>query len=219
MKKKDFEWTKNIEIPLTCVYNKELFPNKRSKIDTIDEYLEKWVNDYINDFNNRIVIRVGKEMKTKVDPVLINTFNKFLNQTKIPTQKAVESHRFGMQIENLIGDLVEQYIDSKSDITHWSYCWGKCVKSVDFCDESNFLLQVKNRSNTENSSSDKVREGTTIVKWFRISANTNKTYWDDLNQKIGKSDLFSEVEFQKYADSMFDKNPKLIYLKSYNNIL
>src|SRR6059058_3167229 len=61
---------------------------------------------------------------------------------------------------------------SESYYAGWIWCSGTSVKAVDFIhyDEKNNewnLLQVKNRDNTENSSSSKIRDNTTIKKWFR----------------------------------------------------
>jgi len=54
----------------------------------------------------------------------------------------------------------------------WHCAWGETIRSVDFCSEDGQLLQIKNRSNSENSSSSRVREGTNIIKWFRVNALT-----------------------------------------------
>ena len=49
------------------------------------------------------------------------------------------------------------------------------------------FFQFKNRSNTENSSSSTVRQGTTIQEWHRIHAQTGATHWNDLNQIANSS--------------------------------
>ena len=79
-------------------------------------------------------------------------------------------HRDSMAAENFIGNLLESYLDRKLSNYGWVWCCGEMVKSVYFINpESNgfTLLQVKNRDNSENSSSKSIRDGTTILHWFR----------------------------------------------------
>src|SRR6202453_1801536 len=69
---------------------------------------------------------------------------------------------------------------SESYYAGWIWCSGTSVKAVDFIhyDEKNNewnLLQVKNRDNTENSSSSKIRDNTTIKKWFRTYSQRDTT--------------------------------------------
>jgi transcriptional regulator with XRE-family HTH domain len=65
----------------------------------------------------------------------------------------------------------EEYLAEKLLPYGWYCCWGETMKSVDFCTQNGDLLQVKNRSNSENSSSNKIRQGTAIIKWHRINAS------------------------------------------------
>jgi hypothetical protein len=89
------------------------------------------------------------------------------------------------------------------------------MDKVDFCTKQGDLLQVKNRSNSENSSSSSVRKGTTIRKWHRVNASNGVYYWKELNQLIGCSEL-SEEEFSKFVRKTIIKNPTALYLENSN---
>ncbi|HCD9038648.1 TPA: SinI family restriction endonuclease, partial [Enterococcus faecium] len=56
----------------------------------------------------------------------------------------------------------------------WIWCAGSVYRAVDFCylGTSPILLQVKNKYNTESSSSSAIRVGTTIRKWNRLNKST-----------------------------------------------
>ena len=58
------------------------------------------------------------------------------------------------------------------------------------------LLQIKNRSNSENSSSAAIRIGTDIQKWYRIKAESGHTNWDKLQKDTGV--VLSEDDFYAF---------------------
>jgi hypothetical protein len=78
-----------------------------------------------------------------------------------------------MGAENLVGDLLERYLASVLEPHGWIWCSGAMVKAVDFILPPSTsggawrMLQVKNRDNSENSSSSAIRAGTEIEKWHR----------------------------------------------------
>jgi hypothetical protein len=94
---------------------------------------------------------------------------------------------------------------------------SQTIKAVDLCSKDGKLYQIKNRSNSENSSSSAIRDGTNIKKWFRIDARTGRTYWDDLSKIIGIQPLFSEEEFGEFCKNLVIKNPAALYVE--NNLL
>ena len=98
-----------------------------------------------------------------------------------------KQHQYAMAAEDVVGALLEEYISSKAIKYNLIKCHGDTVKKTDFIKrEENgwFLLQVKNRDNSENSSSASVRgflnkeQGVVIEKWFRTFALTGKTNWE-----------------------------------------
>jgi hypothetical protein len=91
---------------------------------------------------------------------------------------AIEYHRLAMGAENAIGHMLEHYIDSVASKHGWVWCSGNVVKKIDFIKPEphgsrkfEYLLQVKNRYNSENSSSKAIRDGTPIEKWCRTKSN------------------------------------------------
>jgi hypothetical protein len=113
-----------------------------------------------------------------------------------------EMHRKAMAAENILGDFLERYIHSKTSKHGWVWCSGSVVKSTDFLRTANGrtkLLQIKNADNSENSSSQTVRTGTAITKWFRRYARKDDTYdWGKLPGVMGVAETFSESEFRQF---------------------
>jgi hypothetical protein len=101
----------------------------------------------------------------------------------IDTERIEREHQLAMSAENCIGALLERYLDSVLRPKGWHWCCGNHVKAVDFVYNKNgtwLMLQIKNRDNSENSSSSSVRTGTTIEKWFRSKSRTGGTNWSSL---------------------------------------
>lgn len=90
-------------------------------------------------------------------------------------------HQRAMCAENCVGALLERYLDSVLRAHGWHWCCGDFVRAVDFLRPLPAggweLLQVKNRDNSENSSSSAIRQGTPILKWFRTYSRTGATNW------------------------------------------
>lgn len=120
-----------------------------------------------------------------------------------------------MAAENILGLILEEYLAKQLAEAGWYCAWGNTVKSVDFVNANRYLLQIKNRSNSENSSSSAIREGTDIKKWFRIKADSNETMWGDLN-KICGVDHLSEDSFMEFAIGLVKANPRCLVIENGN---
>jgi hypothetical protein len=120
--------------------------------------------------------------------------------------QVADEHNLSMSAENLVGHLLEVFIASKIEPLGWIWCSGSVVKKIDFIFKSELStdpwipLQVKNRDNTENSSSVRVRDGTTIVKWFRMYSRKECFNWDKFPEKRVK---LSEEEFELFVIEYF----------------
>ena len=94
------------------------------------------------------------------------------------------THQQSMCAENAVGALLERYIDSVLRDHGWHWCCGSFVKAIDFIKQSEngdwYELQIKNRDNSENSSSSAIRNNTNIQKWFRTKSRTGETNWNNL---------------------------------------
>ena len=78
-----------------------------------------------------------------------------------------------MSAENIQGNLLEEYIAQKVRPYGFIWCEGNVLRAIDFCNtDGSLFLQIKNKSNTENSSSSNIREGTSIEKWYRLGTRT-----------------------------------------------
>lgn len=124
-------------------------------------------------------------------------------------------HQHAMCAENCVGNLLERYLDSKLRSSHWNWCCGEFVKAIDFLGKNKndewIALQIKNRDNSENSSSSAIRDGTRIQKWFRsFSKDTKKgrtsfTNWGNLPTLMEGYDL-REDEFKTFVSGYISKN-------------
>lgn len=100
-------------------------------------------------------------------------------------------HNLFMSAENIQGNLLEEYISSNVRKYGWLWCNGNVLRAIDFCNiNGTVLLQIKNKSNTENSSSSAIRSGTSIKKWYRLGTrkvNGNpepRFMWDELRAPL-----------------------------------
>lgn len=95
-------------------------------------------------------------------------------------------HNLFMSAENIQGELLEEFIANNIKPYGWIWCRGTTLKSIDFCKaDGSAFLQIKNKYNTENSSSKKIRDGLSVKvdAWYRL--DRNEVYcWDKLNEII-----------------------------------
>ena len=119
-------------------------------------------------------------------------------------EQAKRQHLLSMGAENLIGDLLERYLASILEPRGWIWCSGAMVKAVDFVKAPARTggewrtLQVKNRDNSENSSSSAIRKGTTIEKWHRTFSKKEGSNWDAFPDAALRQYL-SEPAFKAYV--------------------
>ena len=111
-----------------------------------------------------------------------------------------------MSSENIQGLLLEEFLAEQLGEYGWHCCWGESVRHVDFCNVNGSLLQVKNRSNSENSSSSRVRINQLIEKWYRVDAGTGLYRWSYFNEKYD-TDRFSEENFVMFVQQALIGNP------------
>ncbi|MBF1270815.1 MAG: SinI family restriction endonuclease [Neisseria sp.] len=122
-----------------------------------------------------------------------------------------EEHKLAMAAENKVGELLEMYIAEKLEPKGWIWCSGSFVKAIDFIcphDENSWdYLQIKNRDNTENSSSSKIRDGSEIQKWFRLYSKKGTTNWDKFPVSgEGLDKVLNEEDFLKFVEKTIKHN-------------
>lgn len=136
-------------------------------------YMERWVKGYVDAINNLPSKRTANPKSACTDPaikVIVKTIHG-LSDEEASTGETI--HNLFMSAENIQGNLLEEYISEKIRPYGFLWCCGNVLRAIDFCSsDGTFFLQVKNKSNTENSSSSNIRAGTTIEKWYRLGTRT-----------------------------------------------
>ena len=196
-----------------CCNNVDLAPAKRSKKITSDcEAIVHWTTKFYNGYKGRPSEKTGAPPKTKPDPAVSEIIACAIPAIQRKDLVRIEfAHRLAMSAENILGPFVEEYVFERLKSYGWALAWGETVKSVDLCSRDGRLIQIKNRSNTENSSSNKVREGTDIQKWFRVDAGTGAYLWEELCSiaKV-KRGYLSEDDFRGYVKAALKSNPNAL---------
>lgn len=200
---------------LSCLHkNKTLAPS--IKAQDVGSVITKWINKYLTAFNNRISNRVSNVPGTIADSVIDFIIkSKFGGLSELDLQKIKFAHRLSMSAENILGLLLEEFLAQELIKYDWHCCWGETIRSVDFCHRDGNLLQIKNRSNSENSSSSRVRLGTQISKWFRVDARTGVYQWENLCRQIGGGNL-TEESFREFIASVIKLNPDALPIEEGN---
>lgn len=193
---------------------------------TTEEYIARWVNGYCNAMNHLPSTRIMERKSSCTDPAIKVIVKTARGLSEAEVEAGEVYHNLFMSAENIQGNLLEEYIASKVKPYGFLWCAGNVLTAIDFCNsDGTFLLQVKNKSNTENSSSNKIRSGTTIGKWYRLGTQTSNgaklpVYkWEQLNAMINQyktngQDLpgccMSEEEYQEFLRRKASENHSLI---------
>lgn len=167
-------------------------------------YLKKWCKKYFDSFNNRYLdFNLKKDGET--DPALSFIIKRNTNYKNRGIKSFLTGHYLFMSAENQNGLILEEFINNVLREVGWIWCAGESYKAVDFVKTGkNFmLLQVKNKYNTENSSSSKVRDGTPIVKWYRLKQPIKsngylpRPNWEKLVEYVNNGNNDSDKKFIK----------------------
>jgi hypothetical protein len=166
---------------------------------TVPEYLSLLANQFASARSPR----APQKPQTIPDSVVGTILNGFygIEPASLPT--IAETHLLSMAAENVVGELLERYIAQVLEPHGWVWCSGSVVRSVDFIFPSSssappFLLQIKNRDNSENSSSSAIRDGTSIEKWFRSFSKKPATNWGAFPNDAARG-LLSESGFNTFV--------------------
>ncbi|HOY21734.1 MAG TPA: SinI family restriction endonuclease [Cellvibrio sp.] len=178
--------------------------------------IKKWLQKYQTGKEGCASKRVSNPPGTVADPIIEEIIGaRLTNLTSEELNKVTYAHRLGMSAENILGLMLEEYLAINLQAHGWHCAWGETVKSVDFVNEDGSLLQIKNRSNSENSSSSAVRDGTEVEKWYRIKADRIEYMWTSLNRICGTSHL-SEEDFVSFVTSTIKSNPNCLAVEENN---
>jgi hypothetical protein len=197
-----------------CYRNPGLSPTLKG--NTPEKLAQLWLKKYTDSFENRISQRISQPPGTVADPIIntiINSRLTGLTEEHLYTIKY--AHRLAMSAENIQGLLLEEFLAEQLAKYGWSCCWGESVRHVDFCNVDGSLLQIKNRSNSENSSSSRVRIDQPIEKWYRVDARTGVYRWSYFNEKYSVNH-FSENNFVTFVQRVLTVNPEALAVETGN---
>ncbi len=145
---------------------------------------------------------------TVPDPMVSVVMQRAFGHAEHALPELARTHQQAMAAENAVGDLLERYLASILEPAGWYWCSGTLVRAVDFIryDPRARLwesLQVKNRSNSENSSSAAIRNGTPIKHWFRTFAATGDTNWEAFPADSSCRGKLSESGFHAFVTRVY----------------
>lgn len=197
-----------------CYRNPGLSPTL--KANTPEALAKAWLKKYNDSYENRISRRISQLPGTVADPIVSIIINARLTGLTTEHLEQIKSaHRLAMSAENIQGLLLEEFLAEQLADYGWYCCWGESVRHVDFCNVDGSLLQVKNRSNSENSSSSRVRINQPIEKWYRVDARTGSYRWSYFNDKYD-TDRFSEANFVTFVQQVLIGNPDALAIEVNN---
>lgn len=179
--------------------------------EVINLFTDSGVDSLYEKYNHAINSRLELSAPTTIpDEAVSLILGVNFDYTRDELERIKIEHQQSMAAENMVGALLERYIASVLEPYGWVWCAGDFVRAVDFIkftDNGWVQLQVKNRNNTENSSSSAIRIGTDIQKWFRTysrvtSRRPERTNWNNFPDPIGAA-LLSEDGFLKFINDYF----------------
>lgn len=198
-----------------CYRNPGLSPS--IKANTPEALAEKWLQKYQKSYESRISQRISRPSGTVADPVIDTILSaRLVSLTTVQLEQIRYAHRLSMSAENILGLLLEEFLAEQLADYGWYCSWGEVIRHVDFCNRNGALLQIKNRSNSENSSSSRVRINQTIEKWYRVNAQTGSTQWSYFNQKY-ETERFSEQQFVLFIQNLLSRNPGALAIEASNH--
>lgn len=206
---------------------RELFPGINITGDKNEsQYLLHWVKSYCDASASLPSSRTASPKSSCSDPAIKVIVQAAKNLSPEEAAAQESHHNLFMSAENIQGNLLEEYIASVVRPYGWIWCNGNALKAIDFCNtDGTTLLQIKNKSNTENSSSSAIRDGTAIEKWYRLGTRTvrgekvPRYMWETLNRIINShktegADLpmcsLTEESYQAFLLRVTSTNRQLI---------
>ena len=210
-----------------AIENPDYFPGINVSNDrTPRNYINRWIRNYFDSLNNPPSKRTANPKTACSDPAIAVIVRTTQGMSESQTITGENNHNLFMSAENIQGNLLEEYIALKARPYGFLWCTGNVLRATDFCTtDGSLLLQIKNKSNTENSSSSNIREGTTIEKWYRLGTTTRKGVkypnfkWPSLNTLINTyrteglnlpSCNMSEEEYEEYLKKVSSANHSII---------
>ncbi|NMM94146.1 SinI family restriction endonuclease [Bifidobacterium oedipodis] len=189
----------------------------------LDLWFSKWVRKFKTAWDRGLPSQqVAKPKQAATDPALIAIVAAHMGDNGALAGEYAWHHNLFMSAENVGGNLLEEYIAFKAKDYGWIWCRGEVLTAVDFCNtDCSCFIQIKNKSNTENSSGKGYRQDHDARVWYRMNAKRIKgeivTYWPELIDVIREGtkqdvpdDLLNESDYLSFVSNASQSNEKLI---------
>lgn len=224
-----FPWKANIRAVFRDLLENHFLVPGNIKASTDEKSIESWVRKFIKGYENRTSVTASNMPGTIADPVVdIVISHRLQNLNNRDIRQIQGAHRLSMNAEKIIGDLLEDYIHTKLEPFGWYCAWGSTLKATDFVVPQNTAKprwQIKNRDNSENSSSKAIRKaarekGVKIDLWFRTFSKTGITNWPALNDELNidseNDPVLSEESFRRFVGEIIENNPDCLAIENDN---
>ena len=171
---------KFVSIISFLTYSPQSAPNFRGR-NAPEIGSEDYIKRLAVAFSNSRFPRSPNPPETVPDQMVSVILHDYFNVEVSQLSRISREHALSMGAENFVGELLERYLASVLEPMGWVWCSGSVVKAADFIKADGgqwHVLQVKNRDNSENSSSSAIRNGTDIKKWFRTFSRKQGSNWE-----------------------------------------
>lgn len=163
-----------------------------------------------------------KPSKTQNDEVLWEFIKSKHDLSDDQVKEFSKFHKLAMTYETILGSFLEEFVYLNLKDLGWIWCSGNIIQDIDFIkkakDEDNtkynwVSLQIKTSDNTENAPASRVRDGTSILKWYRrFSKDSSKDNWGELIKLVSENNEETEkiikekLTDDKYKEFLKTKN-------------
>jgi len=219
-------------------YNPEIFTKihidkSNTAEEQLKEYFTEWTGKYYSEKQNsalhgalKTYAEKDSALVARVQSTLEGSYSK--DRIKEKAEDYFTGHALYMSAENKNGLILEEYLATVLEPLGWIWCAGSVYRAIDFCyidtdseGDNSILLQIKNKYNTENSSSSYIRNDTTIKKWNRLkrprssAPTTPIPNWENLVEIIEEKTNINEhtksqLTEQKYLEYIAENSSKEI---------
>ena len=179
-------------------------PDLAKKMKGVEAGTTTYIEKQARAFNKARLQKLPKVPSTVPDELVSLVLTDYFDVPEKKIGCIKQTHSLSMAAENFVGEMLERYLASVLELNGWVWCSGSTVKSIDFIKPPSTVrgkwvaLQVKNRDNSENSSSKTVRNGTDIKKWHRTFSKRTGSNWANFPDEGCRRKL-SEVRFEAFV--------------------
>ncbi len=189
----------------------------------LDRWFSKWVKKYLSAWKDWPSGRAAKPKDAATDEALVQMLVPHAG-SEHEARIWARHHNYFMSAENKGGNLLEEYVARKVAPFGWIWCRGEILTAVDFCTcDCTGFIQIKNKSNTENSSGKGFRDDHNAPMWYRMEAQRKAglivTRWPELVEHVRRysdpaasipDDLMNETDYLAFVSRAAEANHSLV---------